>query len=189
MFRNLKDKLATQVNKTNQTLFSTILPTDPVCSEKRWHQLDYLVSLFSRTARHHSEIQPLATMNTTYTERRSLSLHSCFLCSSKGSARSRIDSASSDISQTQASYLPSTRQFVPPSDIESEYGGDESDHETNSVKCIFRPTFSFRIYPSLTEGAETTQCVQKQIHATEECLRGGRAREGEPESNMIKIVH
>ena len=31
MFKNLKEKLATQVTKTNQTLFSTILPLDGVC--------------------------------------------------------------------------------------------------------------------------------------------------------------
>ncbi len=34
MFKNLKDKLATQVNKTNQTLFSNILPLDSVCIQR-----------------------------------------------------------------------------------------------------------------------------------------------------------
>jgi hypothetical protein len=31
MFKNLKEKLATQVNKTNQTLFSSIISSDSVC--------------------------------------------------------------------------------------------------------------------------------------------------------------
>ncbi|CAF0909555.1 unnamed protein product [Adineta ricciae] len=91
MFKNLKDKLATQVNKTNQTLFSTILPTDSASSSS----------------------------TTSHDENN----------------RSRIDSASSDISQTQignTSYVSPTRQFVPPSDVDSEYGADESDHETHT---------------------------------------------------------
>ena len=59
----------------------------------------------------------------------------------KENNRSRLDSASSDISQfslsqnlnSNASYISPPRHFMPPSDIESEYGGEESDHEANTV--------------------------------------------------------
>jgi hypothetical protein len=51
-----------------------------------------------------------------------------------------LDSASSDISQfsvgqhnTSMSYVSPQRHYMPPSDIESEYGYDESDHEINTV--------------------------------------------------------
>jgi hypothetical protein len=30
-------------------------------------------------------------------------------------------------------YVSPPRHYIPPSDIESEYGGDESDHEINTV--------------------------------------------------------
>lgn len=57
----------------------------------------------------------------------------------KENNRSRLDSASSDVSQFSLSqnpnnYVSPLRQFMPPSDLESEYGGDESDHEANTVK-------------------------------------------------------
>lgn len=67
-----------------------------------------------------------------------------FLFIVKENNRERLDSASSDISQfsigqnfnTSMNYVSPPRHFMPPSDIESEYGGDESDHETNTVhKC------------------------------------------------------
>ncbi|CAF1230556.1 unnamed protein product [Rotaria sordida] len=102
MFKNLKDKLATQVNKTNQTLFSAILPTDSISSSK---------DSGIRTSSITSHDDPL------------------------DNNRFRLDSASSDISQTtttNSNYVSPTRSFIPPSDIESEHGGDESDHETNS---------------------------------------------------------
>jgi hypothetical protein len=35
MFRNLKDRIATEVNKANQTLFSTIISSDSVCLQGR----------------------------------------------------------------------------------------------------------------------------------------------------------
>ncbi|UJR10069.1 hypothetical protein I4U23_014291 [Adineta vaga] len=103
MFKNLKEKLATQVNKTNQTLFSTILPTDSTSSSS--NDVSNRTSSFTSHDEHHEN------------------------------NRSRIDSASSDISQTQlgnTNYVSPSRQYVPPSDIESEYGADESDHETNT---------------------------------------------------------
>ncbi len=30
-------------------------------------------------------------------------------------------------------YVSPSRHYMPPSDLESEYGGDESDHEINTV--------------------------------------------------------
>jgi hypothetical protein len=62
-------------------------------------------------------------------------------CFSKENQRSRLDSASSDISQfsvgasgnSSSTYVSPARTHVPPSDIESEYGGDESDHESSTV--------------------------------------------------------
>ncbi|CAF1122028.1 unnamed protein product [Adineta steineri] len=101
MFKKLKDNIATQVNKTNQTLFSSILPTDSILSTRDSN---------NRTS--------------------SIASHD-----EHENSRSRLDSTSSDISQTtgsSTSYASPPRQFVPPSDIESEYGGDESDHETNN---------------------------------------------------------
>lgn len=35
------------------------------------------------------------------------------------------------------------RHFMPPSDIESEYGGDESDHEINNVKFLIIQNITF----------------------------------------------
>ncbi|CAF4272270.1 unnamed protein product, partial [Adineta steineri] len=100
MFKKLNDNIATQVNKTNHTLFSSILPTDSILSRDSNNRTSSIAS--------HDEHE---------------------------NSRSRLDSASSDISQTtgsSTSYASPPRQFVPPSDIESEYGGDESDHETNN---------------------------------------------------------
>ncbi|CAF3595048.1 unnamed protein product [Adineta steineri] len=100
MFKKLKDNIATQVNKTNQTLFSSILPTDSILSRDSNNRTSSIAS--------HDEHE---------------------------NSRSRLDSTSSDISQTtgsSTSYASPPRQYVPPSDIESEYGGDESDHETNN---------------------------------------------------------
>ena len=108
MFKNLKEKLATQVNKTNQTLFSAILPTDTVCFRKPWRSIVMLIVFFDW---------------------------------SKERNRSRADSASSDVSQTstsQATYVSPARTHAPPSDIESDYGGDESDHETTAVSRFRR---------------------------------------------------
>jgi hypothetical protein len=51
----------------------------------------------------------------------------------KENNRSRLNSTSSDISQTNAAYVSPPRQFKPPSDIESEHGDNESDHESNLV--------------------------------------------------------
>lgn len=61
----------------------------------------------------------------------------------KENNRSRVDSASSDISQfsvgqspnssSHSHYVSPPRTHFPPSDIESEFGGDESDHEANTV--------------------------------------------------------
>jgi hypothetical protein len=58
----------------------------------------------------------------------------------KENNRSRLDSASSDISQ---SYVSPPRNYRPPSDIESEYGGDESDHESNTVRLLNILVFFF----------------------------------------------
>ena len=49
--------------------------------------------------------------------------------------RSRLDSSASDISQI-ANYTSPIRQSIPPSDIESEHGADESDHETTTVNSF-----------------------------------------------------
>ncbi|CAF3515661.1 unnamed protein product [Rotaria sp. Silwood1] len=102
MFKNLKEKLATQVNKTNQTLFSAIISNDSTSSSKE------------------------SGIRTS-----SITSHDDNLDNN----RSRLDSAASDISQTttvNSHYVSPTRNFMPPSDIESEHGGDESDHETNN---------------------------------------------------------
>ncbi|CAM4964666.1 unnamed protein product [Rotaria socialis] len=102
MFKNLKDKIATQVNKTNQTILSSILQTDPASISKDSG------ARTSSTTSHNDNFD-----------------HN----------RSRLNSAASDISQTASAnnnYVSPARSFVPPSDIESEHGGDESDHETNS---------------------------------------------------------
>lgn len=61
----------------------------------------------------------------------------------KENNRSRVDSASSDVSQfslsqnlnSNANYVSPPRHFMPPSDLESEYGGEDSDHEANTVNC------------------------------------------------------
>lgn len=61
----------------------------------------------------------------------------------KENHRSRLDSAASDISQysvghnsnTSMTYVSPPRQYRPPSDVESEHGGDESDYESNTVSC------------------------------------------------------
>ena len=71
-----------------------------------------------------------------------MSTHCLF--SFKESNRTRLDSAASDVSQfsigpspnTSMTYVSPTRTHVPPSDIESEYGGDESDHESSTVSFI-----------------------------------------------------
>jgi hypothetical protein len=61
-----------------------------------------------------------------------------FIVSFKENNRSRLNSASSDISQVSVnqSYVSPPRNYRPPSDIESEYGGDESDHESNTVRLL-----------------------------------------------------
>ena len=46
--------------------------------------------------------------------------------------RSRLDSSASDISQS-AQYTSSSRQFLPPSDIESDVGDEESDQQMINV--------------------------------------------------------
>jgi hypothetical protein len=40
-------------------------------------------------------------------------------------------------------YVSPQRAYMPPSDIESEYGfgGEESDHETNTVKSLQKKSF------------------------------------------------
>jgi hypothetical protein len=38
-------------------------------------------------------------------------------------------------------YVSPQRQFMPPSDLESEYGGDESDHESNAVSLSKKKSF------------------------------------------------
>ena len=73
MFKDLKNKLATQVNKTNEALFAAILPSE--------------------------------------------------------TPRSRVDSASSDISPQ--TYVSPSRTNLPPSDVESE-----SDYERNPVRSL-----------------------------------------------------
>ncbi|CAM4821607.1 unnamed protein product [Rotaria magnacalcarata] len=102
MFKNLKDKIATQVSKTNQTILSSILQTDPASISKD---------------------SGVRTSSTTSND------------DNFDHNRSRLNSAASDISQTASAnnnYVSPARNFVLPSDIESEHGGDESDHETNS---------------------------------------------------------
>ena len=48
---------------------------------------------------------------------------------------SRFHSASSDISQT-TNYISPSCQFIPSSDMESEYDGNKDDHETNRANLF-----------------------------------------------------
>ncbi|CAF4325226.1 unnamed protein product, partial [Adineta steineri] len=103
MFKNLKEKLATQVTKTNQPFLSSIPSPDSTSKSK---------DSGTRTSSITSRDDNLETN------------------------RSRLDSASSDISQFSVGHSPNyvspPRTYRPPSDIESEYGGEESDHEGNT---------------------------------------------------------
>ncbi|CAF1548479.1 unnamed protein product, partial [Adineta steineri] len=103
MFKNLKEKLATQVTKTNQPFLSSI--PSPESTSKSKDSGTRTSSVTSRDDNHETN-------------------------------RSRLDSASSDISQFSVGHSPNyvspPRTYRPPSDIESEYGGEESDHEGNT---------------------------------------------------------
>ncbi|UJR35994.1 hypothetical protein I4U23_028734 [Adineta vaga] len=107
MFKNLKEKLATQVTKTNQTLLVGISSSESTSVSKDVN--NRTSSITSRDDNHENH-------------------------------RSRIDSAASDISQysvgqspnTSMTYVSPPRHHVPPSDIESEYGGDDGDYESNA---------------------------------------------------------
>ncbi|CAF4958352.1 unnamed protein product [Rotaria sp. Silwood1] len=110
MFKNLKEKLANQVTKTNQTLLPGISSSDSA-----------------------SIARDSDTRTSSITSRDENSENN----------RSRLDSASSDISQfsigqspnASITYVSPQRIHMLPSDIESEYGGDggdESDHESNT---------------------------------------------------------
>ncbi|CAF1496378.1 unnamed protein product, partial [Adineta steineri] len=104
MFKNLKEKLATQVTKTNQPFLSSIPSPDSTSKSK--DSGTRTSSITSRDDNHETN-------------------------------RSRLDSASSDISQFSVGHSPNyvspPRTYRPPSDIESEYGGEESDHEGNTT--------------------------------------------------------
>ncbi|CAF4681738.1 unnamed protein product [Rotaria sp. Silwood2] len=107
MFKNLKEKLGNQVTKTNSTLLPGNSSSDSVS--------------ISRNSN---------TRTSSITSRDDNSENN----------RSRLDSTSSDISQfsvgqspnASMTYVSPQRTHMPPSDIESEYGADESDHENNT---------------------------------------------------------
>ena len=60
-------------------------------------------------------------------------------------------------------YVSPPRTFVPPSDIESEYGGDESDHESNTVGSIHLPSYRNVIILENVQNAKAAGGVQEQV--------------------------